>query len=80
MPYDERTPGNSPLVIVEWLDIADDENVIRRWSVGWLVDEDLVSEGRECIKIYGTWDEDGWDDPSTFKKADVEYIDYVGED
>lgn len=80
MPYEDRTPGNTPEVVIEWTDITGDQELTRRWSLGWLLSTTYVSEGRTCLRTACTWDEGGWDDFDTYKLADVEYIHYIGKD
>jgi hypothetical protein len=79
MPYDNLTPGGAPLVVVEWLDIASGEDIVRRWTTGWLLSTTYVSEGRQCVRTAITWDESGWDELSTYKMDDIECIHYPGE-
>jgi hypothetical protein len=80
MPYENKTPGNAPIVVVEWLDITSDKDIARRWSVGWLLSSTYISENRTCLRTAMTWDEDGWDELSTYKLSDVAYIHYVEEE
>jgi hypothetical protein len=80
MPYDDLTPGHVPLVIIEWLDIASGEDIVRRWTAGWLLSTTYVSEGRQCARTAITWDENGWDELSTYKLDDIECIHYPGVD
>jgi len=81
MSYDNQTPINTPVVIVEWLDITSGSELTRRWSIGWLLSRAHNSEGRCCVLLAGTWDEDGgWADFETFKLSDVDYIEYVGKE
>lgn len=74
MPYENKTPGNTPLVVIEWLDITAGEDITRRWTCGWLLSTTYISEGVTCIRAAITWDECGWDELSTYKHNDVVYI------
>ena len=77
MRYDNLTPANTSLVIIEWEDIATDSEgigCIDRWTVGWLLD-------REYKKKYFvtaiTWDDGGWSEFSTFPADNVKYVDII---
>lgn len=65
----DLSPGQAPLVTVEWLDITgsgSDPGLTRRWSVGHLLAVGWESEGVPCVVVSTTWDEGGWSDYSTF--------------
>lgn len=69
----DLTPGGAPLVTVEWVDICAGETpgLALRWTVGYLLAVDYVSEGVPCVVTATTWDEGGWTEYDTFPAACV---------
>lgn len=79
----EETPGAVPIVVVEWADITGDQSepgLTRRWTVGWLLGREVISEGLPCVVVAATWDEGGWQDFSTIPEGVVLSLDVIGED
>ena len=59
----QNSPGNAPVVTVEWVDITggqDSAGATLRWTLGHLLSVDHESEGIPCVVTAITWDEDGW--------------------
>ena len=80
MNYEDLTPAQAKVVVVEWLDIADRDHVVRRWTLGYLMDSRFMSEGVACMKLARTWDEDGWADFDTFKLTDIVSIEGLNDE
>lgn len=77
----DRTPGRAPLVTVEWVDICASETptLALRWTVGFLLAVDYMSEGLPCVVTATTWDEDGWTEFDTYPSACVMNLDEMKE-
>ena len=68
--YIRRTPRNSPLVVVVWIDAISDQAAayepIKRYTGGWL----LANTARRVV-VAGTYDATGWEDFTTIPKGNM---------
>ena len=68
--YKRRTPRNSPLAVVVWLDAVTSQDEasepVKRYTVGW-----LLANTHKRVVIAGTWDNDGWEDFTTIPKGNM---------
>lgn len=80
MHYGDLNTKSAKRVEIEWIDICcaqDGTGLARRWTLGYLLDEELESEGLPCVVLAQTWDEDGWADFYTIPHAVVVSIEEI---
>lgn len=74
MLYDDLNTKTAKRVEVEWVDISCDQGgtgLVRRWTIGYLLDREYESEGQQCLVMAQTWDEEGWADFYTIPHVNV---------